>query len=304
MTERLSTHAVIEVIEQAPAKINLALHVTGRRPDGYHELDSVVTFANLVDDVHVFPARQDRLTLAGPYAGALGSGTNLVETARDRLRALIVERGGTAPAVEIRLAKNLPVASGIGGGSADAAAALRGLTRLWEATVSKADLAGLAETLGADVPMCLVSRPVAARGIGEVLEPLVPFPSFDMVLVNPGEAVATPAVFAALEKRENSPPTYPAAWGTAREAAAHLAAMRNDLEAPARKIAPAIGDVLDEIAATGPWLARMSGSGATCFGLYEGAEPARQAAAAISARHPGWYVRACRTRYGIIGRTA
>lgn len=303
MTGRPSPHAVIEVIEQAAAKINLALHVTGRLADGYHELDSIVTFANLVDDLHLLPAKVDALSVSGPFAGALGTGPNLAETARDALRALAAARGCDAFPVEIRLVKNLPVASGIGGGSADAAAVLRGLARLWEAPADEADLSRIARTIGADVPMCLASRPLSARGTGEIVEPLAPFPSFDMVLVNPNVAVSTPAVFVALACRDNPPTEPPAAWGTARQAVIHLSRLRNDLESPARSIAPVIGTVLREIAATGALLTRMSGSGATCFGIYDGAEAAERAAAAIADRHPEWYARACRTRYGITGRS-
>lgn len=291
---------VTAVIERAPAKINLALHVTGQRGDGYHELDSLVTFANVVDRVRVSPARQDELTLSGAYAKDLCEETsNLVEQARDTLRALLAELEIAAPPVAIHLEKNLPVASGIGGGSADAAAALRALVRLWQARLTQAELNDLGRSIGADVPMCLASRPLEARGIGDIVRPLAPFPTFDMVLVNPGCPVSTPAVFRSLTSRRNPPLKLPPRWGRLAQSVALLQKMRNDLQEAALKIAPAIADALGALDNGGALLARMSGSGATCFGIFSGGEAARAAAGGIRRQHPDWYVTDCRTFYGI-----
>lgn len=291
---------VVEVLERAPAKVNLALHVVGRRPNGYHELDSIVAFATVADEIEAAPAAADSFSINGPAARHLGNtANNLVMVARDRLRAHLAAKDFSAPAVSLRLIKRLPVAGGIGGGSADAAAALRALVRLWGAPVAPAELDALALAIGADVPMCLAGRPARVRGIGERLMPLAPFPSLDMVLVNPGVGVSTPSVFSALARRDNPPLDAPDAWGTAAQTIAALSRMRNDLEAAARSLAPEIGTALEALAATDALLVRMSGSGATCFGLYEKAEGARRAARDIAARHRHWYVAACRSCYGV-----
>ena len=175
------------------------------------------------------------------------------------------------------LEKNLPIASGIGGGSADAAATLRALVRLWNAAVTPAELADLARSVGADVPMCLASRPLLAEGIGDRLRPLAPFPTFDMVLVHPGRAVPTPEVFRTLRSRANPALEVPRRWGRLPEAVAALSAMRNDLESAAQEIAPEIGLAKSRLEEGGALLARMSGSGASCFGIFSGAEAARAA---------------------------
>ena len=272
--------------EHAPAKINLALHVTGRRADGYHLLESLAVFTELGDRVSVAPAAEDSFSVTGPFAAhvPLDDG-NLVIRARDALRALA---SAAATPVAISLDKNLPVASGIGGGSSDAAATMRALARLWGIDT---DLAALGLRLGADVPMCLAARPLVARGIGEVLEE-VTLPPLPLVLVNPGVAVSTPDVFRALTSRENPPlPPLPAAPGVAA-VAAWLHAARNDLEAPAKALAPLISDVLDRLSGSGALFARMSGSGATCFGLFDSSEAAARSADALRRDQPGWYVAA------------
>ena len=279
--------------EHAPAKVNLALHVTGRRDDGYHLLDTLVVFTEAGDRIRLAPADSDGFTVTGPFAAAIpADGTNLVLKARDLLRAIAGARGRP---VRIELEKALPAASGIGGGSSDAAAALRALARLWGLSVSAADLAALALPLGADLPMCLAARTLRAQGIGEVLARVEGLPGLDMVLVNPGIAVATPAVFAALANRANPPlddlPARPD-FSTLLE---WLAAARNDLEAPAVATVPAIASCLAALRHGGAALARMSGSGATCFGLYPTRQDAARAAAAIAAGQPSWYVRATRT---------
>ena len=271
----------------APAKINLWLHVTGRRPDGYRELDSLVAFADVGDRLSAAPAQELTLTVSGPFAAALDAGAdNLVLRAA---RSLAAHCGIPAQAA-LHLHKNLPVASGIGGGSADAAAALRLCARLWRADIGNAAMARLALDLGADVPACLAGRTARMTGIGEKLAPPDPAPpAAPAVLVNPGIAVSTGQVFEALAGPFGSP-----AEDRGGDFAGRAAANRNDLEAPAIALVPEIADVLAALrAAPGLRLARMSGSGATCFGLFDGAAAAEAAARAIAAAHPAWWVAAC-----------
>jgi 4-diphosphocytidyl-2-C-methyl-D-erythritol kinase len=271
--------------EAAPAKVNLYLHVTGRRDDGYHLLDSLVVFAGIGDRLSATAAETLSLSLAGPFAGALAAEPdNLVLRAA---RALASEAGVTTGA-DLILDKHLPVASGIGGGSADAAAALRLLCRLWRLTPDPAALAGLASRLGADVPVCLAGHAARMGGIGERLDPAPVLPPFGMVLVNPGITVATAEVFRMRRDPWSEPATLPARWDDVAAMAADLGRLRNDLAPAAITMRPAIGDVLAELVATpGCELARMSGSGATCFGLYANAAVARQAIGPI--RHRGWW---------------
>lgn len=261
--------------EAAPAKINLALHVTGRRADGYHLLDSIVAFAATGDRLRVTQAAAPVLRVTGPFANAVPTGAeNLC------LRAAAL----AGVAAEIRLEKHLPVASGIGGGSADAAAVLRALAR------QGVPLPDAPERLGADVPVCLAGRPARMRGVGERLDPLPTLPGLAMVLVNPGLPLSTPAVFARLEQRENPPlPDLPAGLDPAAFIA-WLRGCRNDLEAPAITLAPQIAEVLDALRAQGARLARMSGSGATCFGLFARPADAEAAATALAQARPGWWV--------------
>lgn len=259
----------------APAKVNLALHVTGRRTDGYHLLDSLVVFAGIGDRITVAPGPLS-LSVTGPMAaGVPADATNLVLRAAQLIGV---------PA-RIGLDKHLPPASGIGGGSSDAAAALRALAMLSGRGVPEA------LALGADLPVCLAApRPMRVRGIGERLTPLPPLPPLWIVLANPGMSVPTPAVFAALERREN-PGLEPPLWSDAADFVRWLARQRNDLDAPARAMRPEIGDLADAIGATaGCLLARMSGSGATCFGLF--ADEARARAAAAALARPGRWVAA------------
>ncbi len=286
--------AASPLAEAAPAKVNLALHVTGRRDDGYHIIESLVVFTRFGDRVQAFAAEEDGLAVSGRYAaGVPADGRNLIVMARDALRKAAGSRN--AFPVAIALEKNLPVASGIGGGSSDAAAALRLLSRIWGLDIDAAELARIALSLGADVPMCLAAQPLVARGIGENVEPLPAFPSLGLVLVNPGVPVSTPQVFSALRERDNEPlPPLPARidFHSLRN---WLEATRNDLEAPAREIQPAVADALRALKRADAGFARMSGSGATCFGLYETGNVAKRAAAAIRARHPDWFVAATRT---------
>lgn len=288
-----SVNAISVLAEAAPAKINLALHVVGRRPDGYHELETLAVFTEFGDRLSVGPARQDEFSIHGPYAAGLpADGGNLVIRAREALR--LAFPGAHLPPVSIRLEKNLPVASGIGGGSSDAAAALRALARHWNFD-NAAPLITLAPRLGADVPMCLAARPLLARGAGERIEPVTGLPQLAIVLVNPGVGVSTPQVFSALASRENPPlPSLPANAGLGG-LLEWLAASRNDLEAAARSLAPAIAESLSALRASGAAFARMSGSGATCFGIYESRHAAERAADAISRKRRDWFVAATST---------
>lgn len=279
--------------EFARAKVNLHLHVVGRRADGYHLLDSLVVFPALGDRLRLADAAAPlALEVTGPFAAVLaappgsGGGDNLVLRAA---RAL-AEVAGVPARGQLVLEKALPVASGIGGGSADAAAALRLLARAWGVSLPADALAALALRLGADVPVCLASRAVRMGGVGEVLSPAPTLPDCGIVLVNPGVAVATPAVFRARSGGFSAPAELPAVWPDAAAMAVGLAGLANDLEAPAVELAPVIGEVLAALRGRpGCLLARMSGSGATCFGLFASGPEARTAAAALRAAQPMWW---------------
>lgn len=267
--------------EVARAKLNLCLHVIGRRSDGYHLLDSLVVFPGLGDRLRAEPAAALSLSACGPFADQLpADGDNLV------LRAAALFGTGAA----LRLEKNLPAAGGIGGGSADAAATLRLMARMQGAPLPDARrVLGL----GADVPVCLESRPARMQGIGERVTPLPDLPPLWCVLVNPGTACPTPAVFAALDRRDGSPlPEMPERFAGAATLLDYLFTTRNDLEPPARRLVPVIGDALEALAASGAALARMSGSGATCFGLFETEGAALSAAERLRTAAPAWWVAA------------
>lgn len=280
-----------QTVVLAPAKLNLALHVTGRRTDGYHLIDSLVAFTRFGDRVTISPSDEDRFEMTGPYsAGLPADDGNLALRA---LKAMRAEFGRTDP-VSIALEKNLPVASGVGGGSSDAAAVMGGLASLWHLPVDQERLARIGIGLGADVPMCLAARPLLARGIGEEITPIDGFPSLGIVLVNPGVGVSTAAVFAALASRDGTPlPPLP------RHLDFHtlcnwLETTRNDLEGPARTLQPAINGALSALKKAGAHFVRMSGSGATCFGLFESGNLAKRAASEIRKRKPDWFVAATR----------
>jgi 4-diphosphocytidyl-2-C-methyl-D-erythritol kinase len=272
--------------EAAPAKVNLFLHVTGRRADGYHLLDSLAVFGPAADRLTATTASGLSLALAGPFGESLAAEPdNLVLRAARALAAEAGRPGGAA----LQLEKHLPVASGIGGGSADAAAALRLLNRLWGSGLDSAALARIAAPLGADIPVCVASRPARMQGIGEVISAAPELPECGLLLVNPRVPVATPAVFRARQGGFSAPATLPTAWRDARAMAADLARLANDLEAPALGLCPVIADVLAALrAAPGCLLARMSGSGATCFGLFPTAAAAEAAAAALPAAWWRW----------------
>lgn len=280
-------------VEAAPAKVNLALHVTGRRADGYHELESLVVFADVADELRVSRARKDSFTVTGPFAALAGSSaSNLVLRALAAFRARWPDLAGGGLSIE--LVKNLPVAAGLGGGSADAAAMLRLLAAAADGALSLADLIPAALTLGADVPACLVSRPLEMRGLGEILHPLRSFPALHLVLVNPLVPVVTADVFRRLESRQNPPmPALPDPLTRPAQLGLWLAETRNDLEPPARALVPVIGTLIGALAeADGCILARMSGSGGTVFGLFASASQAHQAAHEMRAAHPGTWVAA------------
>lgn len=272
----------------APAKVNLYLHVTGRREDGYHLLDSLVVFAGTGDRLRFAPADDLSLTLDGPGAKDLtATDDNLVL----RAARLLADALGRPAHAAITLEKHLPVASGIGGGSADAAATLRGLLSLWEADLDETKLKEIGLKLGADLPVCLAGRPTQMSGIGETLTPSVELPPAWLVLVNPRIALSTPAVFKA--RSAGFTPAAPLIEkpATVHGLAAELSNRTNDLAASAIQLEPTVKTMLDAIAATeGCLLSRMSGSGATCFGLYEDEEFADDAADRLRESHPGWWI--------------
>ena len=274
----------------APAKINLTLHICGRRADNYHLLDSLVVFAGAGDRITVSPANDLRLTITGPFGAALASEPNNLVLRAARLLAVThnITRGA-----DIVLEKNLPVASGIGGGSADAAATLIACGRLWGVNPMTLADHDIAAALGADVPVCLRGIPAFMSGIGEIVQAAPALPGAWLVLANPGEPLATKAVFAALAGRFSAAMARDAFKNLAdtESLAKTLKLYSNDLMPPALEILPAIAPVLAALEqASGCLLARLSGSGPTCFGLFADAGAADQAAASIAAAHPNWWV--------------
>lgn len=272
----------------APAKINLYLHVTGKRADGFHLLDSLVAFAAVHDTITIEPSHNLELTTDGPFGTGLPTTSdNLVLRAAEQLRSL----ADISEGARITLSKQLPIASGIGGGSADAAATIKGLVRLWGIHPGHYDLSGLALGLGADVPICLYGQAAFMGGIGEQIEPLAYFPDVPMVLVNPGVGVSTPAIFKARKSEFSLPGQFDTPLTSAEALIKILKDSRaNDLAQPAIETEPIIGDVLAAIeATTGCQLSRMSGSGATCFGLYATQADADRAADQIKTSQPEWW---------------
>ncbi len=267
----------------APAKINLTLHVTGQRADGYHLLDSLVVFADVGDVVHLRPAAEWSLQLDGPEAASVPAGDDNLVLRVARL---------FAPGAALTLTKELPVASGIGGGSADAAAVWRGLGVM---TGRDADADALL-ALGADIPVCVASGAARMQGIGDVVKPVDGLPDLHVVLANPRVAVPTPQIFKALAHKDNAPMcSVLPSFGTAAALCDWLAGQRNDLQAAAESIAPQIALTCQALAASqGCMLARMSGSGATCFGVFESAEAATESAQNLVRAQPGWWVHAAR----------
>ncbi len=262
----------------APAKINLALHVIGQRDDGYHLLDSIVAFAGVGDWLTVELSDQTDLKVTGPRAGGVPTdASNLI------LRTLTTLWPGQG--ARITLEKHLPVMAGIGGGSADAAALCRAMMAL---TGSAAPHPGALLKIGADIPVCITSQPARMSGIGEKLTEIPDLPPLPVLLVNPGIAIPTPQVFGALAFKDNPPL---ALLSETPDLPSWLKAQRNDLEAPAISLQPVIAQTLKDISAThGCQFARMSGSGATCFGLYATEAEAQSAAHHLAERHPDWWI--------------
>jgi 4-diphosphocytidyl-2-C-methyl-D-erythritol kinase len=282
-------------IWRAPAKVNLTLHILGRREDGWHDLDSVVAFAGCCDWLHYEPAGALSLSVDGPMADTAGPpADNLVlRAARELLDRVPGLRLG-----RFHLRKNLPVAAGLGGGSSDAAAALRALARENLLAADDSRLWAAARATGSDVPVCLVSRARVMSGAGETLGPCLRLSPLFTVLANPGVAVATPAVFARFGLAKGAPSGLgrspaPGVGADRTTAIRILREGRNDMEACARALAPAISRVLDALSAVeGAALVRMSGSGATCFALFDDRSAAARAARAIGRDHPQWWVKA------------
>jgi 4-diphosphocytidyl-2-C-methyl-D-erythritol kinase len=287
------------LVEEGRAKVNLTLRVVGRRVDGYHDLESLVAFADCGDRLALAPGPELKLDTTGPLAGDCGDvADNLVL----RAALLLAEHVPGLKLGEFTLDKVLPVAAGIGGGSADAAAALRLLARLNDLALDDPRLREVALLTGADVPVCLVSRASGMTGVGETLSPLA-LPTMPCVLVNPRVAVATKDVFAGLGLRNGEllvgatdvlqSPAWPEDGASLEDWVEALAENSNDLELPAMRIQPVIGEVLSALSATnGAWLARMSGSGATCFAIYENTAEAQRASQKIRLYHPHWWVHA------------
>src|ERR1700681_1356606 len=287
------------LIEDGRAKVNLTLRVVGRRVDGYHDLESMVAFADCADRLSLTPGSKLNITTTGPLAQAFG------EIADNLLLKAPKFRGERVPHLRVGdfpLDKVLPVAAGIGGGSADAAAALRLLAQANGLSIDDARLIEVAKLTGADVPVCLASRACVMTGVGETLLPLS-LPKLPCVLVNPRVPVATRDVFKALGLRSGEllvgatdvfrGTAWPEAGASIEDWVEALAAGSNDLEAPATRIQPVIGEVLSALSATnGAWLARMSGSGATCFAIFENTSEAQRAAQKVQLDRPQWWVHA------------
>jgi 4-diphosphocytidyl-2-C-methyl-D-erythritol kinase len=279
----------------APAKINLFLHVGEKHPDKFHALESLVVFAEVGDRLEFGPADELTLRLGGPFASQTPRGEdNLALKAARMLRSLDPKQQGGAA---IKIEKNLPVAAGLGGGSADAAAALRALNQFWHLDRPEAQLLEIAARIGSDVPACLLSRSCWMEGRGERVIPTPALPPISALLVNPGVMLSTSEVFAALNARTGPGAIHPPATSLQSlwDLIAYLEDAGNDLEAPACRLRPVIDEVLDALSEEpGCVLAQMSGSGATCFGLFDGKQFALGAAERIAQDHPHWWVRATR----------
>ncbi|ATO57028.1 4-(cytidine 5'-diphospho)-2-C-methyl-D-erythritol kinase [Bartonella sp. 1-1C] len=277
-----------------PIKLNLALHVVGQRADGYHLLESLVYFSLSGDCLGYAPFESDRFVITGPFANRIIADTeNLVIRARDFMREKFPK---SAKHSFFRLVKTLPVASGIGGGSGDAASVLHMLRRQWKLDCSCEKLAEMSLVLGADVPMCLFAleyqQPLFVKGIGEDIVPIKGACSLAMVLVNHGQHIATETIFKALEKCNHSRlKIHSSAFKTVFSLVDSLKKTRNDLFIPALKIAPQLAEVLYALDKSGSLFSRMSGSGATCFGIFKNQQAAQKAAFLIKSMYPDWFVK-------------
>ncbi len=285
------------IAESARAKVNLTLHIEGKRPDGYHELESLVVFADVCDELAFTPASADSLELEGPFAG-LVDGENLVLKAKRAVASWLgVEISGA-----FRLHKHIPVAAGLGGGSSDAAAAIRALLRAHGGAADASAFVGRSASIGADVPVCLHNGAAWMCGLGERVTPIAGMPPLPAILVNPRIKLSTADVFRTLKapplpaRASEAPPALPA-LANAKDAAAYASQGRNDLEAPAIALEPAVDAVLATIRRLdGCLLARLSGSGPTCFGLFPSQEAAARAAHEVAAADPQWWVQATTLR--------
>ena len=278
------------LILEAPAKVNLALHITGQRADGYHLMDSLVVFGGAYDRLIFKHADHLHLAVSGPFAeGLRQEPDNLIV----RAARLLADDLKLVPRAGLTLEKNLPISAGIGGGSADAATTLLGLLRLWERTIKDDRLREIALKLGADVPMCLEGKCLRAQGIGDELTPGPRLPrDLGLVLINPRVPISTPDVFRKLKTKDNEPlGPIPSAFLSPMALADWLSDQRNDLEMAAMEQAPVIETVLQALDDDGDCLfARMSGSGATCFGLFTTVKHAEYAARRLTFTHPNWWV--------------
>jgi 4-diphosphocytidyl-2-C-methyl-D-erythritol kinase len=282
-----------ELVESAPAKVNLTLRVLGRRADGYHDIESLVVFAGVGDRLALTPGEALTLAVVGPNAAQTGTeADNLVTKATRALAARVPGLRAGA----FRLEKNLPVAAGLGGGSADAAAALRLLAQANKLAPDDPRLRDAARATGADVPVCLDPRPRLMRGIGEILSAPLPLPRLSALLVNPGVAVPTKLVFSGWQPSANPRRASTTDFAVSPRMQGEqlldwLAREPNDLEAPAIALAPAIAEVLASLrAAAGCRLARMSGSGATCFALFSSVGETASAGKTLRAKFPDWWI--------------
>lgn len=280
------------IIENASAKVNLALHVTGQRDDGYHLLESLVVFTEFGDQISGYISSDNSLVITGPFADQMNTcatDDNLIIKARNALANYAFSKHINTSPVSLICEKNLPLASGLGGGSADAAAALRLLRRLWQLDISDAELAAIALTLGADVPMCLNNMPLIAKGIGEEIEPISNVPKFALVIANPLVEVSTPNIFSKLKSKSNPRFDHIDTPDNLDDFVSLLNKYRNDLQDPAIESASEIAQCLDVLSSTKPLFHRMSGSGASCYGIYEDLTNAQVACHTVKSQYPDWF---------------
>ena len=281
------------ICEAARAKVNLTLHIKGKRRDGYHELESLVVFADVSDELVFTPASEDRLSLEGPFAG-LVDGENLVLKAKRAFASWL----GVTVSGDFLLKKNIPVAAGLGGGSSDAAATIRALLKVYDRDEDTKTFIRQSASIGADVPVCLQDSAAWMCGLGERVTPVCGLTPLPALLVNPGIKLSTAAVFKTLNAKPlqaeeaEAPPSFPG-WRNPQEAAVWLNEGRNDLEAPAIALEPAVKKVLDALRRLdGCMLSRLSGSGPTCFGIFLSQDAAAEAASEMRRSYPNWWVQA------------
>ena len=274
----------------APAKINMHLHVTGKRPDGYHLLDSLVVFANIGDELSFESSEKFEFQVEGEFASVL---QNIADNSVTRAAKGLAEKLKRDPNVRITLQKNLPAGAGIGGGSSDAAACLKGLCKFWTVTPP---LESLALSIGSDVPICLSQHPSLMRGIGDVLLPAPELPELSAVFIWPCKPASTPEVYKNLKLQKSSEEfLFSPAYKTPNDLISDLEQTRNDLEPPAIELFPVIREARSALKQNSDCkFARMSGSGSTVFGIFETDEKAASAAETIRQDHPDWWIRSCR----------